>query len=64
MYYNTCKEEIAKPMREKRGKKMDVLEMLNRGMNELDALLNEMDELDREIAEGLDRIGKILDELA
>lgn len=51
-------------MREKRGKKMDALEMLNRGMNELDALLNEMDELDREIAEGLDRIGKILDELA
>lgn len=43
---------------------MDALEMLNRGMNELDALLNEMDELDREIAEGLDRIGKILDELA
>lgn len=64
MYYNTCKEEIAKPAREKRGKKMDALEMLNKGMDRLNALLDEIEQEQEADNKDLARIGKILDELA
>lgn len=43
---------------------MDALEMLNKGMNELDALLDEIEMAQKEIDEGLNEIGKILDKLA
>lgn len=43
---------------------MDALEMLNKGMNELDALLAKIEMAQKEIDEGLNEIGKILDELA